>query len=417
MIDSIDACRVCHCPELQGFLDLGAQPLANALPEAQAGADPAYPLRLSWCPRCSLVQLDHTVAPEVLFSEYIWVTSTSSGARAYAERFCERLLARAGDRGRERYVLEIASNDGTFLRPFQKRGMDVLGIDPATNIADVANRSGVPTRAAFFGPGEAKALLAERGAPGILFARNVLPHVADLHGFVEGLRLLMADGALLAVEVHYAGRILEELHYDSVYHEHLCYYSLRSLAALLGAHGIHVHDLAESAISGGSVVLFGSLEDRPKTEVLRRAETEEAARGVNALASWQDFAAGADQHRDRFRSLLSDAHERGETVCGWGASARSATLLNFCGVGADWITSIADRNSRKCGRCSPGTRIPIRAPSEVMALEPDCMVILAWNFLEEILTELRTVYGFAGWVVVPFPHPPRAGTLTEMLGD
>ena len=263
MITKINACRVCGNQGLVNFFDLGEQPLANALCRNSDEKESVFPLSLSFCPKCSLVQLNHTISPEKLFSNYVWVTSTSSTAREYAQQFCARLRQKCCFKNSS-YILEVASNDGTFLKPFKKHGLDILGIDPAENIVKTANQDGILTQCAFFGAETAAQIVSDKGIPDIIFARNVLPHVADPNGFVKGLSMLMNEQTLLAIEVHYSGKIVEELHYDSIYHEHLCYFSLKSIEKLLENHGIYIHDIEESPISGGSIVVYASTKRQKK---------------------------------------------------------------------------------------------------------------------------------------------------------
>lgn len=408
-------CRVCGSAQVEQFFDLGDQPLANALVRDASASDPVYPLSLSFCRECSLVQLDHTADPGELFSHYVWVTSTSSTARAYAEDFCERLLARLGPE-QGGYVLEIASNDGTFLKPFLKRGVDCLGVDPAANIVDMAKADGVPTRCGFFGAELAQDVVAGRGAARAVFARNVLPHVAGTNDFVAGLKVAAGAGGLVAIEFHYAKTILEELHYDSIYHEHLCYFTLRSLTRLLNAHGIFPFDLEESPISGGSLVLFSRTSPPLESEKSARLKAFEAAEeqsGANDLAAWQRFAEVSFEHRKALLALLEAEARAGRRVVGYGASARSSTMLNFCGVGPGLIAAIADQNPMKHDLFSPSTHIPIQAPELVMASKPDTVVILAWNFFAEIVGILRQRFGFTGRIIMPLPHPPRAMGMEE----
>lgn len=417
----IAKCRVCGSANVEQFFDLGDQPLANALVRDPAASDPVYPLSLSFCGDCALVQLDHTADPGELFSHYVWVTSTSSTARAYAETFCERLLARLGEAdatGAGGYVLEIASNDGTFLKPFLRRGVDCLGIDPAANIVDMATADGVPTRCGFFGAELAADVVAGRGPARAVFARNVLPHVAGTNDFVAGLKLAAGAEGMVVIEFHYAKTILEELHYDSIYHEHLCYFTLMSLERLLNAHGIHPFDIEESPISGGSLVLFSRTRPTEKSAKLLAFEAAEEKSGANDLAAWKRFAKTSFEHRAALCALLDAEAAAGRRVVGYGASARSSTMLNFCGVGTSRIQAIADQNPMKHGLHSPTTHIPILAPEAVMAADstgkgPDTVVILAWNFFAEIVGILRERFGFQGRVIMPLPHPPRAMSMEE----
>ncbi len=405
-------CRVCGSDKVEQFFDLGDQPLANALVRDATLVDPVFPLSLSFCEICSLVQLDHTADPAELFSHYVWVTSTSSTARAYAEQFCERLLARLGDRS-DGHVLEVASNDGTFLKPFLRRGVACLGVDPAANIVEMAKADGVPTLCGFFGEELARGLVAERGAAQAVFARNVLPHVANTGDFVEGLKVAAGADGLVVIEFHYAKTILEELHYDSIYHEHLCYFTLKSLTHLLSSHGIQPFDLEQSPISGGSLVLFAHTRPTQKSAQLLAFEAAEEKSGADSLAAWKRFAAVSFQHREALLALLEAEAKAGRTVVGYGASARSSTMLNFCGIGPGLIAAIADQNPMKQGLFSPSTHIPILAPEECLGTKPDTVVILAWNFFAEISGILRERFGFTGRVVMPLPHPPKVLSMEE----
>lgn len=405
-------CRVCGSDNVAQFFDLGDQPLANALAQSASLADPVFPLSLSFCQACSLVQLDHTADPGELFSHYVWVTSTSSTARAYAEQFCDRLLARLGE-GNSGHVLEIASNDGTFLKPFLRRGLACLGVDPAANIVEMAKADGVPTLCGFFGERLARSLVAGRGAAQAVFARNVLPHVAGTNDFVAGLKVAAGSDGLVVIEFHYAKTILEELHYDSIYHEHLCYFTLKSLTHLLSSHGIQPFDLEESPISGGSLVLFARARPTRKSARLLAFEAAEEQSGANSLAAWKRFAEVSFQHRAALLALLEAEAKAGRKVAGYGASARSSTMLNFCGIGPGLIAAIADQNPMKHKLFSPSTHIPILAPEDVLETNPDTVVILAWNFFAEICGILRERFGFTGRVIMPLPHPPKALNMEE----
>lgn len=414
MITRINSCRVCGEQELINFFDLGEQPLANALCANPWEKDSVFPLSLSFCPKCSLIQLNHTISPEELFSNYVWVTSTSSTAREYAQQFCAGLMQRCSFENSS-YVLELASNDGTFLKPFKKYDLDVLGIDPAENIVNIANQDGVLTHCAFFGTETAANIVSDKGIPDIIFARNVLPHVADPNDFVKGLSLLMNEQTLLAIEVHYSGKIVEELHYDSIYHEHLCYFSLKSIQNLLENHGIYIYDIEESPISGGSIVVFASTKRTKKSANMIQYEKEEQNTRLNDLSTWQKFEKLSQQHKTNFLDLINKANMNNKRLAAWGASARSSTLLNFCKINTDSIFGIADKNDLKHDMYSPGSHIPISSPDKIMALQPDAMVILAWNFLDEIAYELNSKYGFNGRIIIPFPHPPKAATIKESI--
>ena len=414
-MDQINHCRACEHKHIKPFFDIGRQPFANGFLVDKTDRNAMHPLSLSWCPECSLVQLNHTADPMELFSHYVWVTSTSSTARVHSVRLCETILQKAGDHDDNSYILEIASNDGTFLKPFIKSGYEVLGIDPAENIVKMALADGVPTKCGFFGQEMAEGIVANHGFPSVVIARNVLPHVANLNTFVKGICKCMSDDSLLVLEVHYAKSILEELHYDSIYHEHLCYFSLKSLEGLLNKYGLHIHDIMESPISGGSIVVFARLAQCEKTSTLHEYEEKEEALNINELARWKRFAETAYVHRKLFVDLLDEDLAKGRKIVGYGASARSSTMLNFCDVGVEKINMIADQNPMKQKLFTPGTHIPIDNPETVMATNPDTVAILAWNFLDEIAKEIWTRFNFQGKLVIPFPYPPKSATIQEVV--
>jgi len=406
-MERITTCRVCQSKNLEPFFDLGKQPLANSLPDHPGEKEEFYPLSLSFCRDCSLVQLDETIPPEILFSHYLWITGTSATANRYADSFCDAVIA-STDRPKDGYVLEVASNDGTFLIPFQKKGFTVLGIDPAENIAAMARQQGIPTEAVFFGTAAAKDIVTKHGKAKIVFARNVLPHVAGTRDFVAGLRDCLSDDGTLAVEVHYAKVILDDLHYDSIYHEHLCYFTLKSLERLFNDFGLHIFNITQSPISGGSIVAYAKKRAGEVSPSVAEYRAEEARSRTNDLESWKGFAARSFAHREKLLALLREQKGRGGKIAGWGASARSSTLLNFCGITTDILPAIIDLNPLKQGKYTAGTHIPIEKAEDVMDAHPDCIFLLAWNFQDEIISILGSKFKFKGVCILPFPKEPHS---------
>ncbi len=405
-MQKIQACRVCGSRNIKEILDLGEQPLANSLISSPGEKERFYPLSLSRCPECSLIQLNHTAEPGELFSSYVWVTSTSSTAREHADRLYADIVSRVPDL-KAGYILEAASNDGTFLKPFVLGGYKVLGVDPAKNIADMANADGVPTVCEFFGVKAAEAIIKKHGKAKVVMARNVLPHVANLHDFTEGLSKCLADNGLLVIEFHYAGVIYEGLHYDSIYHEHLCYYTLKSVERLLNQHGLYVADIRESPISGGSLILYAGKKSGKETPAVREYREKEKKNGINELSNWEDFARRVYRHREQLTEILSGIVKETGPVVGYGASARSSTLLNFCNIDTRYVKVIADQNPLKHHRSTAGTHIPITSPDEVLKNNPSCVFILAWNFTDEIVGILKGKYQFRGRCILPLPNDPR----------
>ncbi|PIR69948.1 MAG: hypothetical protein COU47_00760 [Candidatus Niyogibacteria bacterium CG10_big_fil_rev_8_21_14_0_10_46_36] len=399
-------CRVCGSAELKQFFDLGKQPYANALRKTKDQEEVLYPLALVYCTACSLVQLGYTADPKELFSEYVWVTGTSKRAHEHAETFYREYKSRVPGT-HTGYVLEIASNDGTFLLPFQRNGHAVLGVDPAKNIVAQANKDGIPTEAEFFGETYVRGLLKREGPASFVFARNVLPHVVNTVDFVRGVRAIMNEDAVCAIEFHYAGTILEELHYDSIYHEHLCYFTLRTMERLLRDNGLFVYDVFESPISGGSLVVYAAKKSVAETDALRVYRSRETEKGINNYPAWEMFRERSCVHRDAIRETLFDMKKKGERVVGYGASARSSTLLNFCDIDDTVIAVIADANPLKQGLYTAGTHIPITSPEKAMAEDPSCIILLGWNFADEIMEYVKKIYGYRGSYYVPLPGMPR----------
>lgn len=401
----LTSCRICGS-HTRPFFNLGPQPLANSLLKRPEKIENKYPLVLDWCFYCNLVQLNYTVDPQKLFSKYVWVTATSKTARDFSTLFYKELIKRT-PKAYENYVLEIGSNDGTFLLPFIKNGYKVIGIDPAKNIARVAKKNGVPTREEFWNSKTALGLLKEQGPARIIFARNVLPHVANTKDFVRGLARALQDDGVLAIETHYAGTILKELHYDSIYHEHLCYFTLKSLEHLLHKFGLFIFDMVKSPISGGSIIVYVAKKPRPEKPVVKRYRMIEAREGLNTLRVWKNFAKRSFDHRKRFLAFLEGLKKQNAVLAGWGASARSSTLLNFCGIDSRLIPVIADLNKLKQGFYTAGSHIKIKAPESVMKKRPTHLVLLAWNFAKEIIESLEQKFNYRGSYVTPLPYKPR----------
>lgn len=401
----IKLCRLCGSKNINPFFDLGKQPLANSLLKNSKAKEKFYPLSLSFCINCGLVQLNETIDPKKLFSQYLWISGTSPSTKIYAEEFCSELLKRAQLK-KDDYILEVASNDGTFLIPFLRKKIKVLGVDPAKNIAKMALEKGVPTEALFFGEKVAKNLRKKYGEAKVVFARNVLPHVAATRDFIKGLAEIVSSDGVVAIEFHYAGVILKELHYDSIYHEHLCYFSLKTIEKLLNEHELFIFDLYnESPISGGSIVVYAKKGKVLEKSIVKKIRAEEMKNKINKLISWQNFAKRAQEHRAKLLEIISKKIKENKIIIGWGASARSSTLLNFCGIGSDKISSIIDLNPLKQNLFTAGTHIPILGREEVMRKNPDSVVILGWNFAKEIIADLKRIK-FKGDCIIPLPNKP-----------
>lgn len=404
IFDEIKECRLCSSKDLQVVLDLGVQPPANSLRDKADELEQSAPLKLVRCGTCSTIQLSVTVDPSYLFSKYNWVTATSTTARKYSEVYCSEVLSRS--KVDLPFVVEIASNDGTFLGQFKKRGCQILGVDPAKNISEIANSSGITTLSKFFDSTVAKEIRAKNGSADIVMARNVIPHVKEIHSIVEGMSLLMGDKSIAVVEFHYAGIIAKELHYDSIYHEHLFYFSIESLTNVFAKYGLAPFDAFLSPISGGSLAMFFSKGRRDFSASLAELIKEESGLGLNKMGVWSEFGLASKKHANELKKVVSDCSIKGKLI-GYGASARSSTMLNYAGISSNEIDCIIDNNPLKQGLFTPGSNIPIVSYAEGMSrLSEKDLLLLAWNFEEEIVADLRS-NGFKGSIIVPLPNSIR----------
>lgn len=396
----IVACRLCG-GEVQDVLDLRHQPPANSLRLPLEDPAPFVPLKLVRCSSCSVVQLTATVEPSYLFSKYVWVTATSATARAYSQFFCDEVLKRVNEVNP--FVVEIASNDGTFLSKFKQMGCRILGVDPAVNIASAATANGIPTLPEFFDETNAQRILETYGLPEVVIARNVIPHVKEIHSIAKGLATLAGASGVVAIEFHYAKAIVEELHYDSIYHEHLFYFSLKSLTNVFCKYGLKAFDVFSSPISGGSLVLFLSATANKKSTALSQLIAEEDAACLNDLDTWQHFGHATRQHAHDLQKLVTD-YTKEKALIGYGASARGSTLMNFAGISHKEVEYVIDRNPLKHGMLTPGTDIPIVSyeSGRELLLGRD-LLLLAWNFEDEVVSDLRSS-GFTGDIIVPLPN-------------
>ena len=412
MYDLVADCRICGSAGLAPVLDLGVQPLANHLRYPSDPTPVPVPLDLRQCTSCWTAQISATVRPDELFGSYLWVTGTSAAARRYSDTFVDRVDdvlsgldgVPASTPG---FVVEVASNDGTFLRRFLERGWRVLGVEPAGNIAEAAVAGGVPTLPEFFGAEIADDLQREHGCADVVVARNVVPHVANIHAVIDGLITVAGDLGVIVIEVHSAEVILDELHYDSIYHEHLFYFSLETLCGLCERHGLYPFDVFESPISGGSLAVFLSQRRRPPSSRLDEATDRGMSLKMNSPGSWATFADSALEHAAALKAVVGEYSLSGKVV-GYGASARSSTMLNFAGITSADVAAVIDGNELKQGRLTAGTDIPIVSPEVGMGEigSADAVLLLAWNFEEEIVGQLRGS-GFRGDIIAPLPRTIR----------
>jgi len=407
---TISGCRACGDPGLVRLLELGELPLANALLSAAdlVREEPRYPLTLAFCPRCTLVQIEETVDPEVLFGTYLYFSSFSETMLQHAREEALHLAARRR-LGPGSLVVEIASNDGYLLKNFVAMGVPVLGIEPAGNIAAAAEASGVRTENSFFGLELARRLRAEGVRADVVIANNVLAHVADLDGTASGIATILAGDGLAAIEFPYVGDMIDAVEFDTIYHEHLCYFSLHAVSAVFARHGLSVTDVERHPIHGGSLRIYLERAGNDVSAAVRRLLDEESARGMNAARFYEDFAARV---KSLGRDLVGELRKRkaaGQTLAAYGASAKGSTLMNAFGIGVELLDFVADRSTVKQGRYTPGNHVPIVGPEALMEKRPDAVLLLTWNFADEIFRQQAAYLNAGGTFVVPIPSVRTVG--------
>ena len=408
-VPAIDlVCRLCATRLPDAVLDLGSTPLANAYLRAQdlTREEPCYPLRLHLCPQCGLAQLEAAATPEAIFGSYQYFSSYSTTLLRHSQSSAESAIGRLG-LGVGDLVVEVASNDGYLLQHFQAAGLDVLGIEPAQNVAAVAVERGIPTVSRFFGAEVAAELVASGRAPRLVVANNVVAHVPDLNDFLSGFAVLLAPGATLSLEFHHLLSLVEGGQFDTIYHEHFQYFSLASITTALERHGLQVVDAEELTTQGGSLRVYarhaGQEPAAPSSRVPAILAREAAAR-LTDPGTYHALAARADQQRAALLSFLVDAKRSGRKAVCFGAAAKGNTLLNCSGVHADLVDYVVDSNPHKQGLFFPGSRIPIVSPDTVARTRPDYLVILPWNLRAEVMAQMAGIRSWGGRFVVPGPR-------------
>jgi 2-polyprenyl-3-methyl-5-hydroxy-6-metoxy-1,4-benzoquinol methylase len=401
-------CMFCKTPLRHTFLDLGMSPLCESYIPAEKlnHMEPFYPLHVYVCERCFLVQLEEFVSPAEIFTEYAYFSSYADSwvehMRRYAAAISDRLRL-----GRDSFVVEVASNDGYLLQHFVRMGIPVLGIEPAANVAKVAVEKGIPTQVKFFGEQTARELAAQGRRPDLICGANVLAQVPDVNDFVKGLAILLKPGGVITVEFPHLMRLMAENQFDTIYHEHFSYFSWHAAEQIFAAQGLTVFDVEELSTHGGSLRIYARHADdasKPVTARARELKQREIDAGFTRLETYSGFGERVKETKRKLLDFLIQAKRAGKTIVGYGAPGKGNTLLNYCGVRTDFLDFTVDRSTYKQGKFLPGTHIPIHHPDRIAEAKPDYVLILPWNFKDEIVNQMAHIRSWGGRFVVPIPE-------------
>lgn len=399
----VQRCRSCASADLAPVLDLGVQPLANAYREpGDVSEEARYPLALLRCRACSLVQLTGTVPPELMFDTYRYFSSYSSTMVDSMRVLAKRLTAERG-LSADDLVVEIASNDGYLLKHYQELGIPVLGIEPAKNVVAVAQASGVPTRAEYFTRSLGSELAGSGRSASVIHANNVMAHVPEINDFVAGICAALRPGGVAVVETPYLVRFVADREFDTIYHEHVFYYSLTAVSALVQRHGLTVADVEQTTLHGGSLRLFIQHAGAPSSERVEELLKSEREGGVTTDEYYSDFANRVEELKSEVTDLVLKLRADGASIAAYGAAAKGTVLLNHFGLDHNVIDFVVDRSEHKQGLLMPGVGIPILAAEELERRRPDYTLLLAWNFAEEILEQQHPYRAAGGTFIIPVP--------------
>jgi len=390
------------------FVDLGMSPLANSYikPEQRNRMEPFFPLHVYVCEKCLLVQLEQFSSPDDIFSDYAYFSSFSDSWLAHAKAYVD-MIADRFHLSEKSKVVEIASNDGYLLKNFVARGIPVLGVEPAANVAEVAKKNGINTKVAFFGEKTALGLTNDAWSADLIIGNNVLAHVPDLNDFVKGLKILLKPTGLITMEFPHLLQLMESNQFDTIYHEHFSYFSFLAVEQVFARHGMKLFDVEELPTHGGSLRIYACHDQDESKSTQSRArdlKAKEQRAGFGELKHYLSFSPKVEATKRKLLSFLISAKQEGKRVVGYGAPAKGNTLLNYCGVRTDLMDYTVDRSPHKQGHFLPGVHIPIYAPEQIRQTRPDYVLILPWNLKDEVIQQMAFIREWGGKFVVPIPE-------------
>jgi len=401
-------CRVCAETDLSSLIDFGQMPLANSFltSETEFSSESFYPLGLYFCKTCGLVQLLDVISPTVLFQDYIYVTGTSDTIAQHNSEYARTVVEQL-QLGKEDMVIEVASNDGSLLKCFQSHGVKVLGIEPAGNIAIIANQNGIRTENTFFNLNSAGAILKKYGSARAVIGNNVLAHVDDPRDFLLGLALLVGHDGKVIIEVPYLKELIDRLEYDTIYHEHLSYFSVSALSKLFEKAGLSILKIERIPVHGGSLRISAGSSDvySQHADIVEMFLDTERKSGMMSQEFFLDFVGKVETNRKTLVGMLQGLKSQGKSIAGYGAPAKGNTLLNYCQISTDLLPYTVDKNPLKVGKLTPGMHIPVLAVETLLEQQPDVVLILAWNFAEEIIGQQEAYRKRGGRFIIPLPEP------------
>lgn len=402
-------CRMCHGSKLKTYLDLGFHPHSDGFltREQLDDKESYYPLRVALCPDCGLHQLDYVVPKEDLYNQdYLYESSVSDTGKKHYYSMAESIAGKLGLE-KDSLIVDIGSNVGVLLEGFQKVGMKVMGVDPAPKIAEIANKRGIPTINGFFDQDAVKQIIRSSGRASVVTGTNVFAHIDDLDALMRGIKTLLVDNGVFVFELPYLVEMIEHLEYDTIYHQHLSYVSVKPLIRFFKKYGMEIFDIGmEYYIHGGSLRFFvGEEKKRDIASIVEKLFDLEEEKGMYSMARLEQFSKDVQQHRLNLGTMLIDIKKQGKRIAGIGAAAKGNTLLNYCGIHSGILDYLTEKSTLKIGRYSPGMHIPVVSDDELMNDPPDYGLILPWNLSEEIMKHLKGFKEAGGKFIIPIPYP------------